>query len=271
MTAYRARFAPTPSGFLHFGNLLNFTLTWLHVRTHGGVLALRIDDLDAPRARPEYVQDIFDTLTWLGFDWDEGPRSPAEVQQTFSQTLKTEEYRAFLKKFSTYPCTCSRQDIRARTREHYDGFCRERRLGLVGDALQWRWRSPVPSTDVVLWRKGDLPAYHLVSLYEDLRFQTNLLVRGEDLLESSLVQRALATSLGAEGATFTSAKFIHHALLTDANGEKLSKSQGAHALVEWRRPGRTPEEVFLELSRLTGKAPFVSLAEAKKRPQDWGL
>lgn len=271
MTAYRARFAPTPSGFLHFGNLLNFMLTWLHVRTRGGVLALRIDDLDAPRARPEYVQDIFETLTWLGFDWDEGPRSPAELHSTFSQTLKTEEYRDFLKKFSTYPCSCSRQDIRGRTLEHYDGFCRERRLGLVDDQIQWRWRSPIPSTDVVLWRKGDLPAYHLVSLYEDLKFHTNLLVRGEDLLESSLVQRAMAASLEAEGLAFTGARFIHHALLTDASGEKLSKSLGAHALVEWRRLGRTPAEVFQELCRLTGKAPFASLAEAKSRPEDWGL
>lgn len=271
MTAYRARFAPTPSGFLHFGNLLNFTLTWLHVRTQGGVLALRIDDLDAPRARPEYVQDIFDTLTWLGFDWDEGPTSPLEFQQKYSQTLKTEEYRAFLKKFATYPCSCSRQEIRARTSELYDGFCRERRLGLVDDTLQWRWRSPVAATDVVLWRKGDLPAYHLVSLFEDLKFQTNLIVRGEDLLESSLVQRGLATALGGEGATFATAKFLHHALLTDAKGEKLSKSQGSHALIEWRRSGRTPDEVFLELSRLTGKGPFTSLSEAKSRPRDWGL
>lgn len=271
MTAYRARFAPTPSGFLHFGNLLNFTLTWLHVRTQGGVIALRIDDLDAPRARPEYVQDIFDTLTWLGFDWDEGPRSPMEFQQKFSQTLKTEEYRLFLSKFATYPCSCSRQGIRARTSEHYDGFCRDRRLALVNDEIQWRWRSPLAATDVVLWRKGDLPAYHLVSLYEDLKLQTNLVVRGEDLLESSLVQRAMAASLGAEGASFTNAKFVHHALLTDTSGEKLSKSQGSHALIEWRRSGRAPEEVFLELSRLTGKTPFESLAEAKQRPQDWGL
>lgn len=271
MTAHRARFAPTPSGFLHFGNLLNFTLTWLHARTRGGVLGLRIDDLDATRARPEYVQDIFDTLTWLGFDWDEGPRSPVEFHARFSQTLKTAEYRQFLTRFDTYPCTCSRQEIRARTRAHYDGFCRDRQRSADAGPAQWRWRAPAPASDVVLWRKEDLPAYHLVSLYEDLAFGTTLVVRGEDLRESSDVQRALARSLGAAGDAFDRAQFVHHPLLLDAQGAKLSKSAGSSALVEWRRSGRTPAEVFVELSRLTGKAPFASLSEAKKRPRDWGL
>ena len=69
----RLRYAPTPSGFLHIGNALNFRLNWLVARQNGGKILLRIDDLDAERKRPEYIADIFESLEWLGLDWDEGP------------------------------------------------------------------------------------------------------------------------------------------------------------------------------------------------------
>ncbi len=255
----RARLAPTPSGFLHWGNLLNFTLTWVHARRAGGQLALRIDDLDAQRARPEYVHDIFATLEWLGFDWDEGPQTAEDFQLRFTQSARTEEYRRWLKKFPSYGCGCSRQDVRARTTALYDGHCRE--LGLA--VTQRRWRSDLPENDVVLWRKDDVPAYHLVSLVEDLRLGTTLIVRGEDLRESSEAQRALASRLGAEGQSFLQAHFIHHPLLLDEAGEKMSKSAGSAALKTWREQGHTASETFQELGRRAGwKKDVTSLASA---------
>lgn len=259
----RARLAPTPSGYLHWGNLLNFTLTWVHTRRAGGVLALRIDDLDAARARPEYISDIFETLQWLGFDWDEGPRSPQDFQQHFSQAARTEEYRRWVTRFPGYACDCSRQAVKARTAEFYDGFCRTRGLQLALDKTQWRLLSKKPQDDIVLWRKEDAPAYHLVSLVEDLRMGTTLVVRGEDLRESTEAQKNLALQLGSEGESFLQAHFIHHPLLLNDAGEKMSKSTGAEALKTWRAQGHSVSETFQELARRAGwKKEMTSLASA---------
>jgi glutamyl-tRNA synthetase len=89
----RSRIAPTPSGYLHIGNALNFVRTWLMVRRAGGILRLRIDDIDATRTRPEYFDDIFRTLEWLGMDWDEGPRNANEQTEIYSQSLRAERIR----------------------------------------------------------------------------------------------------------------------------------------------------------------------------------
>ncbi len=259
----RARLAPTPSGFLHWGNLLNFTLTWVHTRRASGSLALRIDDLDAQRARPEYITDIFETLKWLGFTWDEGPQSAEEFQQHFSQAARTEEYRRWLTRFEGYACDCSRQAVKSRTSAFYDGHCRTRGLKLEAGRNQWRLLSENPQNDIVLWRKEDAPAYHLVSLVEDLRMGTTLVVRGEDLRDSSEAQKNLAQTLGAEGESFLQAHFIHHPLLLDGAGQKMSKSAGAEALKTWREQGHSVAETFQELGRRAGwKKDITSLASA---------
>lgn len=250
MTQTRARFAPTPSGYLHFGNLLNLQMTFDEVKKRGGVMALRIDDGDATRTRSEYIEDIFETLTWLGFTWDHGPKNITDFTQNFSQSLKTNLYREFLKEFPGYACTCTRQEIKARTDAHYDGFCRDKKLSLKKDQTQWRLLSADSTTDVVLWRKDDLPAYHLVSLYEDLQFQTNLIIRGEDLRESSEIQLMMAKMLGKKAQTFIEATFIHHPLILDEKQQKLSKSEGAMALKTWRESGKSVTDVRHELNRL---------------------
>ena len=257
----RARMAPTPSGFLHWGNLLNFALTWVYVRREGGELALRIDDVDATRARTDYVDDIFTTLNWLGFDWDHGPQTSDEFQKKFSQSARTEEYRLWFSKFPGYACACSRQEVRDRTDKRYDGFCRHRGLSLEREKTQWRLLADIPEHDIVLWRKEDLPAYHLVSLFEDLRFGSNLIIRGEDLMESTVSQKYLASMLGRDGQNFLHAHFVHHKLLFDEHGHKLSKSDGADALKSWRERGKSAADVFIELSRRAGWPTIHSLQE----------
>ena len=92
----RTRFAPTPSGYLHLGNAWSLALTWLLARSRGGSIHLRIDDLDAARLRPEYLEDIFASLEWLGLDWDGGPRDPADFLARHSQRLRLDRYRAAL-------------------------------------------------------------------------------------------------------------------------------------------------------------------------------
>ncbi|QNP52820.1 hypothetical protein H9L05_03570 [Hymenobacter qilianensis] len=109
----RGRLAPTPSGYLHLGNAVNFVLTWLLVRRAGGHLHLRIDDLDRARLRPAYLENIFQTIRWLGLDYDTGPRDAEEFEQAYSQQHHLAEYQAMLddlrsKSGLVYACTCSR-------------------------------------------------------------------------------------------------------------------------------------------------------------------
>ena len=202
----RSRLAPTPSSLLHYGNLFNFVLTTIETRRRGGTLLLRIDDLDAIRAREAYVDDIFSTLRALGFAWDAGPANIDDFRSTHSQALKSASYHAFLDRFPGYAYSCSRQQIKARTDALYDGHCRDRGLSRVKGQTQWRVRSDSPKNDLVLWRKEDLPAYHLVSLQEDLSARINLIVRGEDLRESTEQQKRLANMLGDAGRPFLDRK-----------------------------------------------------------------
>jgi glutamyl/glutaminyl-tRNA synthetase len=245
-----SRFAPTPSGHLHLGNLLNFGVTWALTRRAGGKLWLRLDDHDEGRVRQTYIQDVLDNLAWLGLDWDE--RMP-------SQTTRHEAYRARLAAIPHYVCDCTRAQIQARTELDYDGHCRERGLDAAASP-QRRWRSPNGDQDVVLWRRDDLPGYHLVSVADDVDHGVNLVVRGEDLLASSHTQLALAAEGGL--AAFRACAFVHHPLLRGPDGGKLSKSAGAYSLVQLRAAGFTTEAVWVRLSELAGVA-------AVRSPQEW--
>ena len=114
-----SRLAPTPSGYLHFGNAFNFLLTRLLVDYQRGHLHLRIDDLDGPRVERSSVEDIFVQLEWLGIDYDSGPTGPDELYSKFSQQLRKERYRESLellhKSGHLFACDCSRSEIRQLT------------------------------------------------------------------------------------------------------------------------------------------------------------
>lgn len=235
-----SRLAPTPSGHLHLGNLFNFALTSSLVRQQEGRLILRIDDADETRERQHYVDEIHEVLKWLGFDWD----------QEISQQARKDTYREWLEKFPRYACSCSRKEIEERTGGMlYDGHCFHHPPQLLPGTFQWRLRSPAPADDVVLWRKDDLPAYHLASLVDDLTHGVNLVVRGEDLRESTRVQRLMASILGVDGAPFLRSYFVHHELLLGPDGKKLSKSAGAHGVSPLKTLGSTPREIWRELGR----------------------
>ncbi|MGV1098007.1 glutamate--tRNA ligase family protein [Thiovibrio sp. JS02] len=268
----RSRIAPTPSGFLHLGNAVNFILTWLLVRRAGGSLKLRIDDADCARTQPEFIEDIFVQLQWLGLDWDEGPGGPADFGRSHSQLLRLARYRALLAALRdcavVFPCACSRKEIRARAASGlYPGTCRHRRQAPAGEHAV---RMLVPEGtfvavgdsvialcremgDFVLWRRDDLPAYQLASLADDLDDGINLIVRGEDLRTSTAAQLYLAERLGAQA--FQSVDFHHHPLLISAEGLKLSKSDNALSLAAMRRQGARPRDVYQAASRLLGLDP----------------
>lgn len=253
----RSRLAPTPSGFLHLGNAVNFIRTWLLVRQGGGSLKLRIDDLDSERCRPEYIEDIFRQLDWLGLDWDEGPTGPDDFRRRHSQHLRLERYRETAEllaaKARVFACTCSRKEIRQGSGDGlYPGTCRGKghrpaeahamRIAVDQGTLVEVGRRAIPLDrqlgDFVIWRRDDLPAYQLASLVDDLDDRINLIVRGEDLRLSTAAQLFLAACL--ERQDFVRADFIHHLLLPGDDGRKLSKSDNALSLAILRERGARP-------------------------------
>ncbi|MBT5094188.1 MAG: tRNA glutamyl-Q synthetase [Halobacteriovoraceae bacterium] len=213
------------------GNLLNFYLTWKLIRKSGGQLILRIDDMDASRMRPEYVAEIFRSLEFLDIDWDHGPTGVDDFFKNHSQGSKTEYYREQLENLkNSYACSCSRSQIKKESVDgKYPGTCRELNLTLQKDFSALRIRADHLSLgDFVIWRKDDLPSYQLVSLLEDSQQKVNFILRGEDLLASSEAQVYLAKEM--EIVNFQKTQIVHHSLLRNSVGEKLSKSNSSAGL-----------------------------------------
>jgi glutamyl/glutaminyl-tRNA synthetase len=248
--------APTPSGYLHWGNLFNFAETWAWVRASGGRLGLRIDDMDASRLRPEYVDDLFSTLNYLGFDWDFGPKDAADFWQNFSQSKNQKHYFQLLqagkeKGMPLYTCTCSRSELKARTGQtsHYDGHCYQRQLEFLAGESTLRIRLPQVH-DPMLWTREDQPAYVWASIVDDERDRVTHVVRGEDLRETTQVQNTIQAEWArVRGLPPWSVEFRFHPLLLDSSGKKLSKSADAESLKDWIDRGQRPEAIWAMLSQ----------------------
>ena len=234
-----SRLAPTPSGYLHLGNAVNFVLTWLCTRRAGGVLHLRIDDLDRARLRPAYLENIFRVIDWLGLDYDHGPSGPDDFLRHHSQLLYLSEYNAVLRRLAQRPGLV-RASTRTRTNETAVAVTLEtpgaawRAHVPAGTEIRipdlWQGESSTPlgasMPDFVIRTKDGVAAYQVASVVDDLRLGTNLIVRGLDLQPSTAAQLWLAGQL-SETAAFNATRvgFFHHPLLTNAAGQKLSKSQ----------------------------------------------
>jgi len=235
---YISRLAPTPSGYLHLGNIYNFIKIRDLVRNSGGELWLRIDDCDRGRVKVEYIKDIFDTLNWLGISWDKGPKNFDDFEKNYSQILRSNYYFTRMSELSTYVCNCSRKEIKERGCESgYDGFCRKRQLTFVKGKSAIRFQSS--KNDFILWTKDNHPSYQLVSVVDDLDMGINLIVRGDDLRESTVMQQELSQAFGKELA-----KTIFHELLTGPNSEKLSKSNSSWSIKEMRESGMKRNEIL---------------------------
>lgn len=256
------RLAPTPSGYLHLGNAVNFVLTWLLVRRAGGALHLRIDDLDRARLRRPYLENIFRVINWLGLDYDHGPSGPDDFLQHYSQLLHLPAYNQVLRRLAQRPGLLYGSQ-RSRTNEAGE-------VPLATPGAAWRARVPggiclrfadgwqgttqVPLAtelaDFIVRKKDGVAAYQLASVVDDLRLGTTLIVRGLDLLPSTAAQLWLAAQL-AETRAFTASciQFCHHGLLTDSAGHKLSKStqaQGDQGVLALGVPG----PVYAAVARL---------------------
>src|SRR5580698_3356989 len=227
----KTRIAPTPSGFLHLGNVLSFSITAALACQGGAKILLRIDDLDRVRVSDRYLQDIFDTLNFLDIPWDEGPRDAADFEGHYSQMHRTNLYNHALGQLRengrVYACSCSRKQLA-------DGQpcnCAGKEIPLDADDVSWRLITddkkeinvqsydggavraflPVEMKNFVVRKKDGFPAYQLTSVMDDLFFGVGLVVRGEDLWPSTLAQHQLAAALSDNA--FNDITFYHHPLL----------------------------------------------------------
>ena len=265
--------APTPSGYLHFGNAFNFLLTYLLVNFHDGVLHLRIDDLDGPRVDRVSVEDIFIQLEWLGIDYHFGPSGPDDLYSRFSQQLRKDSYfnaiEVLQKAGHLFACECSRSKIRnSSASKIYPGTCKNKNLNIIKQNQTWRVIVPEKTFvfyktltnnnkkidlttgigDFVIRRRDGLPAYQIASLMDDIEMGINLVVRGADLIGSTGAQLFLAKCLN--DPFFPAAHFVHHMLMKNESGKKLSKSSGNHSLKFLRYKYNTPTIVYQQSAKI---------------------
>lgn len=238
----KGRFAPSPTGRMHLGNVFSALLSWLSVKAQGGEWVLRIEDIDPQRSHREYALQLMDDLHWLGLDWDEGPYFQSERGHLYAEALQTLEAQGLI-----YPCYCTRADILATQAPHesdgrvvYKGTCRHLQQGSRTGAAALRMQVPegpdalytfvdghygrqtvaldTQCGDFIVRRKDGAWAYQLAVVVDDALMGITEVVRGRDLLLSSPQQIYTAERLGYVPPSFT-----HLPLLCNAAGQRLSK------------------------------------------------
>ncbi len=282
----RGRFAPSPSGQMHLGNIWTALLAWLQVRSLGGAVVLRVEDLDPDRCRPEYTARIIADLAWLGLDWDEGPDIGGPYGP-YRQDERRHLYAAALESLAArglvYPCYCTRAEIRAAaSAPHagdadaegaYPGTCR-RYLGGADappDGRRPALRLVVPDEtvaftdglnglvaqnlaascgDFIVRRADGVHAYQLAVVVDDAAMRITHVLRGDDLLSSTPRQLYLYRLLG-----HTPPVFAHVPLLLSPDGHRLSKRQQDLALSSLRERGVTAPEIIGLLAHRAGLIP----------------
>ncbi len=271
---YRGRFAPSPTGPLHFGSLFTALAGYLEARSRGGQWHLRIEDLDTPRCAPGAADAILRTLERFGLHWD---------GEVVYQSRRREIYEAAIAELQRdgwlYPCRCSRKDLEP-TGPAYPGHCRGKSVDLsrphalrirvdsvpitFHDRLQGRqvWRLTEQCGDFVVRRRDGIHAYQLAVVIDDAELGVTEVLRGSDLLDSTARQIHLQRCLGLGTPTY-----CHIPVLVDRSGCKLSKQTGAPA-VDSRDPGPV---LFALLQRLRQNPP----AELRQAPAgtilDWAV
>jgi len=277
---YRGRFAPSPTGPLHAGSLVAALASWLDARAHQGRWLVRIEDVDTPRCVTGADQTILEQLAQCGLLPDEPPVYQSQRGALYQQALDSLVARGL-----AYPCACTRQDIaralaasgQARERHGelvYPGTCRSGLHGRparawrldtrAGPPIDWQDRLLGPQSqdvahevgDFVLKRADGLWAYQLAVVVDDAAQGITDIVRGEDLADNTARQILLQRALG-----LPQPRYLHTPLVLGANGEKLSKQNGAQAL-----DTSQPLALLRQAGAVLGLPPDGGSAAT---PQDW--
>jgi len=244
----KGRFAPSPTGRMHLGNVYAALLSWLSAKSKGGEWALRIEDIDPARSKQEYADWIMDDLKWLGLTWD------GEVTyQSKRQDIYQHYFELLRKEGLLYPCFCTRADLLATQAPHesdgrvvYKGTCRNMNPADYPQNITPAWRIRVPDEtiettdghygtyrvhlpteigDFIVRRKDGAFAYQLVVVVDDLLTGITEVVRGRDLLLSTPQQLFMAQTLRDLDTekVFPEVNYIHFPLLINEAGQRLSK------------------------------------------------
>ena len=284
------RFAPSPSGRMHLGNVFSAMLAWLSVRSQGGEMVLRIEDLDPDRCRPEYAETLKEDLRWLGLDWDR-----EQIPQSLRSRAYEERFEQLAQLNLVYPCYCTRNELHAASAPHasdgrvlYAGTCRDLTQEQRAERQKLpAWRLTVPNReysftdglqgafsenlaaecgDFIIRRADGVYAYQLAVVTDDGEGGITQVVRGMDLLDSTPRQLYLYELLGLQPP-----EFYHVPLLVAPDGRRLSKRERDLDLGALRQ-NYTAEEILGKLAHLAGlleKPEKLSAAELVLQ-FDWG-
>ena len=279
----RVRFAPSPTGELHVGNIRTALFDWAYARHTGGTFIFRIEDTDTERVTPEYIQAAINTLKWLGLDWDEGPEVGGE-NGPYLQSQRLEIYAEWAAKFleqgDAYHCYCSSEELEA-VREAqraanvapgYNGHCRDLSEDQIaayvaqGRKPVIRMRMPDGSTtftdlirgevtfehkfvpDFVLARNDGSPLYTLAVAVDDVLMKVTHVLRGEDLLSSTPRQLRVYDAMGVKAEDYP--LFAHLPFVMGQDNAKLSKRNGETSIAWYRDAGYLPEAICNYLALL---------------------
>ena len=271
-TKVRTRFAPSPTGYMHLGNVWIAFLNWLWTRQQKGEIVLRIEDIDRQRCKKEYIQGIEEDLAWLGLDYDEAPGNVydyGEPLQSHRFSLYHSICENWKEKGEIYPCYCSRARLHSiSSAPHegdalpvYDGHCRhltEKARAAMTKIPSWRikmepteehffdlfsghhsMKLQAETDDFLICRADGMVAYQLAVSIDDGAMGMTHVFRGNDLLSSTFYQTYLLKKLGYPVPTYA-----HLPLLVDAAGVRLSKRQHGITIRELKEAGKTPADII---------------------------
>jgi glutamyl-tRNA synthetase len=292
---YVGRLAPSPTGLLHLGHARTFLVAWWRARNLGGRLLMRLEDLDGPRAKPEFAEAALRDLAWLGLDWD----GPDYVQSTglaeIAAAAADLEQRGL-----AYACVCSRSDVRSiqsapqlgDVEPRYVGTCRGKFASVAqaeaetGRPTGLRLRVPQGSVtvkdellgersfdvqaevgDFLIAKRDRAPAYQLAVVVDDARQGVTEVVRGEDLFASAARQRLLQQAL-----VLPEVRYVHVPLVLDETGRRLAKREDDLSLRALREGGTDPRAIvawaakscgIARAERITARVALIDFALAK--------
>src|SRR4051794_572508 len=270
----RVRFPPSPTGALHIGNARTALYNWLLARGSGGQLVLRIEDTDRERSTPENVELIFESLQWLGIDWDEGP-----IYQTANAERHAAVVQQLLDEGKAYRTTAGPEEVKAfkeandnrgfRGHEEGQGAVRLRMpdegATVVNDVIRGETAfENVLQDDLVIARADGTPVYHLAVVVDDHDAQISHVVRGADHYSNTPKHVRIYEALGAEPPIYA-----HLPLLHGPDGKKLSKRHGPASVQDPRKTGYLRKAVINYLALLGGgydeTTPFFTIEELQQR------
>jgi glutamyl-tRNA synthetase len=274
-TPVRVRFAPSPTGRPHVGNIRTAMFNWLFARHTGGRFVLRIEDTDIVRKVEGAVESIFEALRWLGLDWDEGPEKGGDYGPYFQSQrlgLYREAATRLVRQGDAYYCYCSperleemrRQQIARKQPPGYDRHCRNlspearAQQEAAGIVPVVRFKSPLEGQtkfhdliygdvvfenstidDFVMLKSDGYPTYHLANVVDDHAMKISHVIRAEEWISSVPRHLFIYRALGCEPPLY-----VHHPMILGPDRAKLSKRHGSTSLLDYRDRGYLPETMF---------------------------